>query len=131
MSHELTAAGRDHVVLERGEVAERWRSTWDSLHLLTPNWMSRLPGWSYTGADPDGYMSVAELRTYLAGYARSFDAPVRHQTAVGSVRPDDDGYVVATDGGTWSARHVVVATGACDLPARPAMSRAIDPSIRQ
>ena len=53
VSHLLTAASIDHVVLERGRTAERWRSQrWDSLRLLTPNWMSRLPGWSYRGDGP-------------------------------------------------------------------------------
>jgi putative flavoprotein involved in K+ transport len=55
VSRLLTAAGHDHVVLDRGRVAERWRSErWDSLHLLTPSWMTRLPGWCYSGPDPDG-----------------------------------------------------------------------------
>ena len=53
MSRCLTERGDDHVVLERGRVAERWRTErWDSLRLLTPNWMSRLPGWAYRGPDP-------------------------------------------------------------------------------
>ena len=55
MSRHLADRGIDHAVLERGHVAERWRSErWDSLHLLTPRWQSRLPGWSYLGPDPDG-----------------------------------------------------------------------------
>ena len=59
VSRLLTDAGRDHVVLDRGRVGERWRTErWDSLHLLTPNWMTRLPGWSYAGPDPDGYLSA-------------------------------------------------------------------------
>ena len=45
MSHQLTGAGVDHVLLERGEVANSWRTErWDSLRLLTPNWMTALPG---------------------------------------------------------------------------------------
>ncbi len=60
VSRLLTAAGRDHVVLERGRVAERWRSErWDSLHLLTPNWMTRLPGQPYGGPDPDAFMPAS------------------------------------------------------------------------
>jgi putative flavoprotein involved in K+ transport len=47
MSHCLSRSSIDHVVLERGQLAQRWRDErWDSLRLLTPNWMSRLPGWS-------------------------------------------------------------------------------------
>ena len=48
MSRCLSDLGIEHVVLERGKVAERWRrQSWDSLHLLTPNWMTRLPGFQY------------------------------------------------------------------------------------
>src|SRR5687768_17839679 len=83
VSRLLTAAGHDHVVLDRGRVAERWRSErWDSLHLLTPNWMTRLPGWCYSGPDPDGYLSSAELVGHLEGYAASFHAPVIANTTV-------------------------------------------------
>ena len=57
MSRHLTERSIDHVVLERGEVANSWRTQrWDSLRLLTPNWMTRLPGWVYQGDDPDGYL---------------------------------------------------------------------------
>ena len=76
VSRLLTDAGRDHVVFDRGRVAERWRSErWDSLHLLTPNWMTRLPGWCYTGPDPDGYLSSAELIQHLEGMPPPSGAP--------------------------------------------------------
>jgi putative flavoprotein involved in K+ transport len=66
VSRLLTEAGREHVVLDRGRVAERWRSErWDSLHLLSPNWMTRLPGWWYGGPDPDGYLSASGFVHYL------------------------------------------------------------------
>ena len=83
VSRLLTAAGHDHVVLDRGRIAERWRSErWDSLHLLTPNWMTRLPGWCYSGTDPDGYLSSAELVGHLERYAASFESPLITDTAV-------------------------------------------------
>ncbi len=41
VSNLLTRGGVDHVVLERGEVANTWRTErWDSLRLLTPNWQT-------------------------------------------------------------------------------------------
>lgn len=108
----LTEAGREHVVLDRGEPAESWRSArWDSLRLLTPNWMSRLPGWSYRGDDPEGFMSATDVARYLTAYGESFNAPVHSWTDVSLVRPDDDGYRVMTTGAGWAARHVVVAAG--------------------
>jgi putative flavoprotein involved in K+ transport len=115
VSNLLTGAGRDHVVLDRGRVGERWRTErWDSLHLLTPNWMTRLPGWEYAGADPDGYLSSGQLVAHLEDYAASFGAPLVGGTTVEEVRALSRGtsrYLVTTDRGTWFARHVVVATG--------------------
>jgi putative flavoprotein involved in K+ transport len=115
VSRLLSAAGRDHVVLDRGRVGERWRSErWDSLHLLTPSWMMRLPGWSYEGPDPDGYLSAAAFVDHLEAYAASFGAPVQGGTTVEQVRFSGRGggrYAVATDRGTWHTNNVVVATG--------------------
>src|SRR5919206_4260033 len=82
-SRLLTEAQREHVVLERARVAERWLSaSWDSLRLLTPNWMTRLPYWQYSGAQPDGYMTAGEVAGFLTDYARAFDAPILAQTTV-------------------------------------------------
>jgi putative flavoprotein involved in K+ transport len=120
VSRLLTEAGRDHVVLDRGQVAERWRSErWDSLHLLTPNWMTRLPGWRYPGRDSEGYMAVGELVAHLERYAESFEAPVRTGTTVLSVTTTGTRYRVVTDQGTWTSRHVVVATGPWGTPRVP------------
>jgi len=132
MSRSLRDRGRDHVVLERGRIAERWRSErWDSLRLLTPNWMSRLPGYAYRGPDPDGFMRRDDVVAYLEGYARSFTAPVEQETTVRAVTAYDGGYRVETDRGTWLARNVVIATGACDTPRVPDFADALDPAIVQ
>ena len=94
VSQVLGEAGIDHVVLERGHVAERWRARrrWRSLRLLTPNWMTRLPGRSYDGPDPDGYMTADEVVGFLGGYAASLPAPVVEHAEVRSVRRNDVGY---------------------------------------
>ena len=77
MSRCLAEAGVDHVVLERGRVAERWRSErWDSLRLLTPNWQSRLPGFSLPRTGSGRVHDAARGVEYLEAYARSFAAPV-------------------------------------------------------
>ena len=125
MSHSLNSRGVDHVVLERGRVAERWRSErWDSLRLLTPNWMTRLPGWSYRGGEPDGFMAAADFVRYLEGYAGASHAPIQADTEVLSVRRGGaSGFRVDTSRGAWDAGAVVVATGHCDVPAVPAMAR--------
>jgi putative flavoprotein involved in K+ transport len=127
-SHLLTGAGVDHVVLERGRTAQRWDShSWQSLRLLTPNWLSRLPGHRYTGPEPAGFMSAAEVAGYLRSYAEG--APVVEGAEVASVHGCGVGYRVVTGAGAWSARAVVVATGWCDLARVPAV--ALDTRIEQ
>jgi putative flavoprotein involved in K+ transport len=112
VSHSLTDRAIEHVVLERGRIGERWRSArWDSFRLLTPNWLARLPGWAYTGGDPDGFMDAPQFVGYLREYASAFDAPVLSGTTVLEVRAAGDRYVVTTDRGGWSAANVVIATG--------------------
>src|SRR5678816_1957554 len=116
MSRCLSERGIDHVVLERGEVANSWRTErWDSLRLLTPNWQSRLPGFGYEGNHPDGFRTMPELTRFLDTYARIIDAPVKTRTRVTAVENTDSGYRVETDDGEWRFRTVVLATGACNI----------------
>lgn len=132
MSRCLTDRGRDHVVLERGRPAERWRrERWSSMRLLTPNWMTRLPGWCYDGNDSDGYMTATEVVGYLDRYARSFGAPVEAETTVVRVEWGGDRFLATTDRGAWSANHVVVATGHCDRPYVPAMAARLSRAVHQ
>ena len=93
MSRCLAERGIDHVVLERGLVANSWRTErWESLRLLTPNWQSRLPGYDYEGNDPDGYRTMPEVVAFIDRYAKVIAAPVELQTRVTSVRQSDTGY---------------------------------------
>jgi len=131
MSRCLTERAVDHVVLERGEVANSWRTErWDSLRLLTPNWQSRLPGYRYAGSDPDGYRSMLETVRYIEGYAQAIEAPVHTRTRVASVRAAGGGYTVFTDRGIWDCEAVVVATGACNVPNVPKLAEAVPGSLR-
>jgi putative flavoprotein involved in K+ transport len=119
-------------VLERGEVANSWRrERWDSLRLLTPNWLSRLPGLRYEGPDPDGYMTMGEVTEFIERFASASRAPVRTGANVTSVRRTDDGYHVTTDGGEISCRALVIASGACNRPSVPQFKDAVPESVEQ
>ncbi len=132
MSHHLTGRGIDHVILDRGEVAQSWRTErWDSLRLLTPNWMSRLPGYQYEGNDPDGYMTKDETVSFLTAYGRNFGAPVLSHVTVEQVRARSTGFDVVTDRGTWSCDAVVAATGASSEPRLPVVAVDLPTRIRQ
>ncbi len=135
MSRHLSQRSIDHVLIERGDVANSWRTErWDSLRLLTPNWMTRLPDHRYEGDDPDGYMTAAEVVDFLSDYRSRIEAPVVDRTAVIAVEPASERggwHHVVTDAGTVEARAVVVATGACSTPKVPAIAGELPSGIRQ
>lgn len=133
MSRCLAERSIDHVVLERGEVANSWKKErWDSLRLLTPNWQSRLPGYAYHGDDPDGFRTMPETVAMIEGYARRVGAPVETHTPVTSVRQTGDRrghYLVETERGSWRSRAVVLASGACNVAHVPAVAAALPKGI--
>jgi putative flavoprotein involved in K+ transport len=119
-------------VLERGEVANSWRhERWDSLRLLTPNWLTRLPGHRYDGPDADGYMTMGEVVAFIDRFATASHAPVRTRTEVTSVRRDDNGYIVRTSADELRCQALVLASGAFNQPTVPPFSAAVPASIAQ
>jgi putative flavoprotein involved in K+ transport len=123
VSHLLTERSVDHVVLERGEVANTWRNErWDSLRLLTPNWQTRLPGFAYDGDDPDGFMTMPEVVDFIERYARHVEPPLETHTHVESLRAEDDRYHVVSNGRVWDAASVVIASGGFNQPKIPAVA---------
>ena len=131
-SYHLAAHDHHHVVLEWGRVGQRWRSgVWDSLRMLSPNWLNTLPGRGFHGADRDGYASAAEFAANLAGYAASFGAPVVEGAGVQDLRLVRERFEVTTPVGSWRAANVLIATGWCDLPLVPDLARDLDARMHQ
>ncbi|GGN14175.1 putative flavoprotein involved in K+ transport [Actinoplanes campanulatus] len=131
-SHFLSERSIDHIVLERGRIANTWRrERWDSLRLLTPNWLNRLPGHAYGGPDPDGYMTAGQVADFIGDYATVTAAPVRENTTVTSVRRTDGGYQVCTDEGDLDCVTVVIASGACNAPVVPECAAGVPDGITQ
>lgn len=132
MSNELSALGLDHVVLERGEVANSWRTErWDSLRLLTPNWLNPLPGLDDTGLDVDGFMPCAAFADRMQRAARNIGAPIEADTEVVSARQACGRYSVDTTRDSFEAQTLVIATGACARPKVPAIAADLPPQIAQ
>jgi putative flavoprotein involved in K+ transport len=130
MSRQLTERSIDHVVLERGEVANSWRTErWDSLRLLTPNWQTSLPGKPYAGNEPDGFMTMPEVVEFIDGYATGIDAPVQTNTTVTRVSAIETGYEVVTNRGMWNCATVVLASGACSVAHVPSIAAATPCSV--
>src|SRR3954451_2075677 len=130
MSRRLSERSIDHVVLERGEVANSWRTErWDSLRLLTPNWQTTLPGQPYRGRDPDGFMTMPEVADLIGTYAAAIDAPAHTGTTVARVSATETGDRVITDRGEWDCATVVLASGAANVAKVPAIAAAIPPAL--
>ena len=121
-SHELSARGVEHVVLEAGVPGSSWLGRWDSFTLVGPNHTVLLPGAPYVGDEPDGFMSRTEIAEHLQAYAGRLGAEVRSETGVHRLTPlDADGYRLETDSGAIQSRIAVIATGAYQQPLRPAV----------
>lgn len=132
MSRELVARGVDHVVLEKGVVANAWRADrWESLRLLTPNWANGLPGAPYQGPDPSGFMSAGELADSFARYAVETGAPIKTQTTVLRATRAEDGFWLETEQGAFHGKTLVSATGACARPHIPALAADIPGQVMQ
>ena len=133
MSAVLQERGREHVVLERRQVGERWRTErWDSLRFQFPNWTVQLPGYAYAGDDPDGFAHYREILRTVEDYAKRIAAPVREHTEVVGLTEDEDGFRVAVAGApALQARRVVIATGPFQRPVIPALSHDVPPSVLQ
>lgn len=133
-SFHLMRRGIEHVVLERGQVAERWRTErWDSLVFQFPNWSLQLPGFAYQGADPEGYASKNEFIRFLEDYASTSRAPVRCGTDVIALR-DSEGrrsMTLDTSRGVVEAKNVIIATGPFQAPKIPALSHDLPSEIFQ
>jgi putative flavoprotein involved in K+ transport len=133
MSTILRRQGREHIVLERRRIGERWRSErWDSLCFQFPNWTLELPGFRYSGDDPDGYTHYTEISRIIDDYARATQAMVREGAEVFALYEDDHGgFLLTTEDGSIRARRVVIATGPFQQPLIPELAQAIAPSVYQ
>jgi putative flavoprotein involved in K+ transport len=131
-SYHLTQAGREHVVLERGEVGDSWRNRrWDGFYLNTPKFTQQLPGFEYDGPEPEAFSSRDETVAYLDDYAGSFSAPVRTGVEVTALRKDGGELAVDAAAETLHARNVVVATGAYQSPTPTALAEKLPDDVFQ
>ena len=134
MSYHLRQRGREHIILERWRVAERWRTErWDSLRFQLPNVWLELPGKPYAGTDPDGFTHHSDVVRFIVDYAAEIAAPVRTGVEVTSLSPDEGsgGYALETTDGQINARHVVIATGPFQRSMIPAYSRDVPSDVYQ
>jgi putative flavoprotein involved in K+ transport len=133
MSYCLKERGLDHIIFEKNQIANAWRSQrWDSFCLVTPNWQCQLPGYPYKGNEPEGFIKKDEIVAYIENYARSFNPPIQEGVEVLNLRRGDRGiFEVTTSIGDYTADQVVVAAGAYHQPKIPKISERLPEHILQ
>lgn len=134
MSYCLKQKGLNHLIFEKHQIAHSWRSKrWDSFCLVTPNWQCQLPGYPYSGCDPQGFMQKDEIVQYIEDYAKSFDPPVLEGVEVTKVRKNKDRgiFEVATSIGDYTSDRVVIAAGSYHKPKIPSMAERLPETIVQ
>lgn len=133
MSYCLKEKGVDHIIFEKNQIANAWRSQrWDSFCLVTPNWQCQLPGYPYQGNDPEGFIKRDEIVQYIESYASSFNPPIKEGVEVLNLRRSDRGiFTVTTSSGEYTADQVVVAIGAYHQPKIPKIAERLPDGILQ
>ncbi|MEV7086227.1 MSMEG_0569 family flavin-dependent oxidoreductase [Streptomyces sp. NPDC093085] len=133
VSYLLRERGIKHIVIEARRVGNEWRSRrWDTFCLVTPNWQCKLPGYPYSGPDPDGFMVRDEVIRYLEGYVDFFNPPLVEGVSVTRLRHADSGYYeLTTEQGVLTADQVVVATGPYHTPTIPRMAERLPAGVRR
>ena len=139
ISWHLSRQHVDHIVLERAGIAHEWREgRWDNFTLVTPNWQCRLPGYSYAGDEPDGFMRRDKVHEFVCAYADTFDAPVREDQEVITLQHGTDGGFALTvrlhpEGKQveMTADKVVIATGGYHFPVIPTIAARLPERITQ
>ncbi|EDX87058.1 FAD dependent oxidoreductase domain protein [Synechococcus sp. PCC 7335] len=134
VSYCLKQRGIENIIFEKHSVAHSWEAKrWDSFCLVTPNWQCVLPGYAYSGDDPDGFMGKRKIVQYVQDYAQFFEANIREGVAVEKVEeePSNAVFKVTTSAGIYTADQVVVATGGYHIPKIPTISEALPESVLQ
>jgi len=124
-SYLLSLEHVQHLVLERGDIGQSWRTQrWDSFRLNTPNWANGLAGMDFHPEEPDAFAGRNELVAFLEDYARIFHLPIRPRTIVTGLRRTSNGrYALRTQSEEMHAKAVILASGGLSRPRVPALAR--------
>jgi putative flavoprotein involved in K+ transport len=129
VSSRLARVGLPHLVLEREEVGWTWRAQrWDSFHLNTPLWATRVPGKGLRGRS-GSFATAVSFVAALERLARRL--PVAEGVEVFAARRSGPGWRLRTSRGDLSAGAVVVASGFQNVPRLPAFASELPERFQQ
>lgn len=148
-AYYLEQMGMDYCVIERGTLLMTWRrERWDSFTLVTPNWMTRLPGMEDAAPRDNAFMTLEEINCLLTAWVDHFKPQVlegvtatalralteeAREDAAAAAGPYDRParFEVETTAGLFKAHDVIVATGQYNQPFIPAASQTLPAALTQ
>jgi len=115
----------DYIILEKGEVAQAWKSIRPGMRLLSPchpqrDWTSlspKFPIWKLDVERP--YCSSKEFVEYLGLFVKHFDLSILTQNAVQSIKKNKNDFLVETKNETIECKTILMATGFFSNPYIP------------
>ncbi|HSK84870.1 MAG TPA: NAD(P)-binding domain-containing protein [Rubrobacter sp.] len=129
--YHLAMRGLPFVILDaNGRIGDAWRKRWDSLRLFTPARYDGLQGWRFP-APAWSFPTKDEMADYLEAYAARFELPVRTGIEVDGLSREGDRFIITSGNRRFEAKHVVVATGAYQVPKIPGFAGELLSSIMQ
>ena len=133
VAYGLQEKGIKYIIFEKNEIASSWKNKrWDKFCLVTPNFQCRLPGYSYSGDDPEGFMQKDEIVDFVKGYAATFNPNIKEGVEVIEVSKNEQSiFEVTTSLGAFTSEEVVIAAGNFHSPIIPPVAKKMDPSIKQ
>ena len=123
MSAHLQKCDIEHLIIEKGRIAERWRSArWDSLVMNGPAWHDRFPEMHFDNWHPDSFPDKDAVASYFETFARQIHVRKHCGVEVTNVTPlKNGGFMVKTSQGAIKAQNIVVATGPFQTPVIPSI----------
>ena len=117
-SYYLTRNNIDHIILEKGEVANTWvNERWDSFSLVNPNWAIKIPDFGFgskffPSKNPDGFLNKSETVNYLKSFSEFIGSKIYINEKVNSISKQKNIYRIDTTKRTIKSNIVVIASGA-------------------
>ena len=136
-SYYLTRNNIDHIILEKGEIANTWiNERWDSFSLVNPNWAIKIPDFGFgskffPSKNPDGFLNKLETVNYLKSFSEFIGSKIYINEKVNSISKQENIYRIDTTKRTIKSNIVVIASGAFGNSYIPEMNLNLNDQVFQ
>jgi cation diffusion facilitator CzcD-associated flavoprotein CzcO len=119
VAYALRERGISVLIIEQASRAgESWYHRHPQLRMNTHRHLSKLPGMAIPKA-AGAFPSRDSIIQYLDDYANKLDVSIHYGVSVRRIDRSDANWMIETDAGVYTTRHVVVATGHDRVPHMP------------